>query len=374
MSRVLIIGNLAESLINFRGDLISHLVEAGHEVTAVAPAGPEWVDAHLAARGARRIVVPMDRTGTNAVADVRLFWALLRACRASRPDVVLAYTIKPVIYGTLAAKLAGVRTIAAMITGLGFAFTRPAPVRKRVASSLARMLYRLTMVCTDIVFFQNPDDEADLRRTGILRRRHRVVRISGSGVNLMRFGQRPLPDGPMRFLMIARLLRDKGVSEYLEAARRVRAVYPAAQFHLVGPFDSNPTAISPDDIATAQARGDIVYHGATDDVRPFLERCHVYVLPSYREGTPRSVLEAMATGRPVITTDAPGCRETVNPGENGFLVPPREVAPLVDAMTRFINMAPAELNRMAAAARRRAELKYDVATVNATISGALFAT
>jgi glycosyltransferase involved in cell wall biosynthesis len=371
MAHILIIGSLAESLVNFRGDLIRHLVKQGHRVTAAAPAGPAWVDVELAEFGARRITVRMERTGTSVVRDLRFLVELIACFRKERPDTVLAYTIKPVVYGALAAKLAGVPVMAAMITGLGFAFAPPTSVRQAIVRVLARGLYRVTMQCTSIVFFQNPDDEADFKRSGLLRAKQRIVRTNGSGVNLERFGRKPLPAGPLQFLMIARLLTDKGVREYLSAAREVKQAHPEVAFHLVGPFDTNPAAIAPAEIDSAGSRGDVLYHGETDDVRPFLQQCHVYVLPSYREGTPRSVLEALAVGRPVITTDAPGCRETVVPGENGLLVSPRQVAPLVAAMIRLIKMDRSELRCMADASYRLAQTRYDVLVVNAQIATAL---
>jgi glycosyltransferase involved in cell wall biosynthesis len=224
---------------------------------------------------------------------------------------------------------------------------------------------------TTVVFFQNPDDEADFKSRGLLHPDQRIIRIPGSGVNLKHFGRNDLPRGPLKFLMIARLLVAKGVREFLQAAHEVRQSYPEVEFHLVGPFDPHPGAVSRAEIESAVSSGGVIYHGAVDDVRPFLRDCHVYVLPSYREGRPRSVLEAMAVGRPIITTDAPGCRETVIAGENGWLIPPREVASLVTAMVNMIKMDSRELGRMAAASRRLAETEYDVAVVNRTIESAL---
>lgn len=371
MAHIVIFGSLAESLINFRGDLIEELVRRGHEVTGLAPPGPAWVDAELAKRGAHRRCIQFERTGLDPLADLRLLFELARCLRDLRPDVVLSYTIKPVVYGSIAARLVGVTKTAAMITGLGFAFIPGQSARRRLTSRVARMLYRVAMLCTDIVLFQNPDDEVEFRRYRLLSGRQRVMRTNGSGVNVRHFDYHPLPRGAMRFLMIARLLVDKGVREYLQAARRVRQTHPEAQFDLVGPYDANPSAIQPAEIEAAQAEGTILYHGAQADVRPFIRACHVYVLPSYREGTPRSVLEALAMGRPVITTDAPGCRETVLPGQNGFLVPARAIEPLAAAMLRFIEMSSPELDRMARAARELATSKFDVTLVNATIIGAL---
>jgi len=373
MSRIVLIGSLAESLVNFRGDLICHLLATGHEVVAMSPPGPAWVDTQLASWGARRVTIGLDRTGASILSDLRLMRELIRLFKSLQPDVTLAYTIKPVVYSAFAAKIAGVPRITAMITGLGFAFAPPTNFRQGLVRSFARVLYRAAMRCIDTVFFQNPDDEADFRRGGLIRCAQRVVRIRGSGVNLLRFAAQPLPPGPFRFLMIARLLVDKGVREYIAASARLRQSHPTARCHLVGPFDSNPSAVSRAEIDAAVVRGDLVFHGSTDDVRPYLADCHVYVLPSYREGMPRSVLEAMAVGRAVITTDAPGCRETVTEGDNGLLVPVRDIEALSDAMAKLVAAGPEEIQRMGESSRRRVAAEYDVAVVNDQISNALAA-
>ena len=373
MARVLILGSLAESLINFRGDLIRHLVAKGHTVVAVAPVGPAFVDEQLAAWGVERACVQLERTGSNVLADLRLIWQLRRLFRRTRPDVVLAYTIKPVVYGAIAARWSAVPRFAAMITGLGYAFSAPVSARQTLVRGFAQRLYRIAMQRSAIVFFQNSEDASDFRRLGLLDANQRVVLTRGSGVNLESFSRAALPDGPIRFLMIARLLVDKGVREYLAAALAVKRQHPQAQFDLVGPFDAHPSAVQRNEIDGAVLNGAIAYHGATDDVRPFLRACHVYVLPSYREGTPRSVLEALAVGRPVITTDAPGCRETVVAGENGVLVEPASVPSLVAAMLRMIAADPTELRRMADASRLLAETRFDVVAVNETICKALTA-
>jgi glycosyltransferase involved in cell wall biosynthesis len=280
--------------------------------------------------------------------------------RRIRPDVVLAYTIKPVIYGSLAAAVAGVPRRFALVTGLGYAFTGE---RGGLLTGLIRRLYRIALERVHKVFFQNPDDQALFRQLGILRNGTPSVVVNGSGVDVGDYAVGPLPEGPARFLMIGRLLGDKGVREYAEAARRVRAVHPEAGFGLVGWIDENPDAIAQSELDAWVAEGCIEFEGRLADVRPAIAACSVYVLPSYREGTPRTVLEAMAMGRPIITTDAPGCRETVVDGDNGFLVPVKSVDALVGAMLRFID-DPGLAPRMGARSRRVAEDKYDVHKVN----------
>ena len=369
--KVLVIGSLAESLINFRGDLLRALANAGHEVIAAAPAGPAWVDETLAKWQVRRIVLPLSRTGTNPVHDLSLLRALLRLIRAERPYAVLAYTVKPVVYGLLAARIAGVPRRVALITGLGFSFLEARSAVQSALQGAVRWLYRRALQGADVVLFQNRDDEEVFRTRGLLRPNQDVRIVAGSGVNLERYATRPLPPGPRRFLMIARLLVDKGVQEYLEAAARLRAVRPDVSCELIGPQEEHPAAVAARRIEEAVQSGAVDYRGAIRDVRPNLAAAHVYVLPSYREGTPRTVLEAMATGRPIITTDAPGCRETVIPGHNGVLVPVADSEALFREMLRFAVLDDAELARMGAASREVAEAKFDVHKVNAAIIAAL---
>ena len=369
--KILVVGSLAESLINFRGDLIRQMVSDGHVVLAAAPPGPAWVDSALANWGVRRVVLPLSRTGTNIVSDLKLLWTIHRLCLAERPDAVLSYTIKPVVYASLAARWAGVPQVVAMITGLGFTFMAARTLRQRLVQRIARGLYWLAMRSAHVALFQNADDEAAFAALSLLPASLEVRRINGSGVNVERFAMQTLPTGPRRFLLIARLLADKGVREYFRAAALVKAQRPEVEFHLVGPLDTNPSSITREELVDVVAAGKVIYHGATDDVRPYLRDCHVYVLPSYREGMPRSVLEAMATGRPVITTDAPGCRETVAPGKNGELVAVANAEALATAMLRYADMDHVSLAAQATASRALAEAKYDVRRVNAEILSAL---
>ena len=239
-----------------------------------------------------------------------------------------------------------------------------------MVSLLLRRLYALALRQARVVFFQNPDDEALFRRLGLVGSGQFVQRINGSGVKLSHYAPAPFPASPpVTFLMISRLLRDKGVVEYVEAARAVRATNPEARFRLLGGLDPNPSAIKKEELAAWQAEGIIEYLGTVQDVRPALAACHVYVLPSYAEGTPRSVLEAMATGRPILTTDVPGCRETVNPGSNGVLVKARDAGALAEGMRGMIERAksPGTLETMGQASRELAEQKFDVRAVNRVI-------
>lgn len=368
--KVVVLGSYAPSLINFRGPLISAMVEAGHTVIGCAPGRDPAIAAALAARGAHYLPAPIQRTGTNPLFDVWSVGRLVGLLSRLRPDLVFAYTHKPVIYGAIAARLARVPRMFAMITGLGYAFTEGRQLSRRVLRQVTTTLYRTSLRSAAGVFFQNPDDLAEFRRLAIVSERHRLIRVDGSGVDLDHYGYAPPRIGRPVFLLIARLLRDKGIVEYAEAARRLRARHPEAVFRLLGPADGNPAAIAPAELASWQAEGVIEYLGEAADVRPHLHASTVYVLPSYREGTPRTVLEAMATGRAIVTTDAPGCRETVIAGENGFLVPVGDPGALAEAMERFIRTPELALS-MGARSRQIAEEKYDVRRVNAVMLEAM---
>lgn len=368
MARVIVVGSLPESLINFRGPLLKAMVDAGHEVYALSPPADPSLIAQLSVIGVRHHAVPLARTGLNPFQDIRSFLALLSLFRCIRPDCMMAYTIKPVIYGCLAARLAGVPRRYAMITGLGYTFSGNGPCAYFLGT-VVRILYRFALDGAEKVFFQNRDNLKVFLDLGLLKKNSQGVLINGSGVDLTYFSPTPLPIEPS-FLMIARLLRDKGVHEYVDAARLVRARYPRARFYLVGWIDDNPAAISKTDLENWIREGVIEYLGRLDDVRPAISNCNIYVLPSYHEGMPRTVLEAMAMGRPIITTDTPGCRDAVVHGENGYLVPAKNVAVLAEAMIRFID-SPQQISAMGAASRRLAEMRFDVRQVNNVIMHAM---
>jgi glycosyltransferase involved in cell wall biosynthesis len=284
--------------------------------------------------------------------------------REVRPDVVIPYTIKPVVWGTLAARSTGVKRVVPLVTGLGYAFTGGSELRRQLARRAAGVLYRLVLGRANTVLFQNNDDLALFRQLRLLPVGVPAAVVNGSGVDLGYYAVAPLPEVPS-FLMIARLLGDKGIREYAAAAKAIKAKYPDVPLRLVGYLDDSKDSIDQAELDTIVASG-VEFLGRLDDVRPTIAESSVYVLPSYREGTPRSVLEAMAMARAIVTTDAPGCRETVVDGENGFLVPPRDPGALAKAMERFI-ADPLLARRMGEASRRLAETKYDVRAVNAEI-------
>lgn len=363
--RLLLIAAHAPSLVSFRGPLIADLVARGCAVHAASTDIDPATRAAVTALGATVHTIRLDRQGSNPLADLRTFVDLKRLIRHIAPDLVLTYTIKPNIWGAHAAAACGVRSVA-MVAGLGTAFadTGTGGPRYRVIRAVARRLYRRAADRNWRVIFQNPDDRDDFIAAGCLADPSKARMVNGSGVDLDHYAPAPLPEEPV-FLMVARILVAKGVREYARAAALVRKTHPEARFRLVGYFDGGPDAVDPAEMEDWQAGG-LEFLGPSDDVRPDLAACRIYVLPSWREGTPRSVLEAMATGRAILTTDAPGCRETVEDGRNGYLVPVRDPEALAARMRELID-DPALTARMGAESLEIARAKYDVRKVNAEL-------
>ncbi|MBC7344613.1 MAG: glycosyltransferase family 4 protein [Clostridia bacterium] len=363
--KIAILGNQAFSLVNFRGLLIRAMVEKGHKVLALAPDYDETTRERVKALGAEPIDYSLSRTGLNPLRDVLDFLRLCFLLRKLRPDVVLAYAMKPVIYGTLAAWMARVPRRFALIEGLGYSFTPAGEkegLKKKIVRNIVQILCRLSLPRATKVFFLNRDDFSEFISLRIVSE-EKAFLLGPIGVDLQHFNFAPPVKKPVTFLLAARLLREKGVVEFAEAARIIKRKYPETRFILLGGLDTNPGAISRAEVESWVRDGVLEWPGHVDDVRPWISQASVFVLPSYREGVPRSIQEAMAMGRPVITTDAPGCRETVIEGVNGFLVPVRDVDALVRAMERFI-LEPELIERMGKESRRLAEERFDVHKIN----------
>lgn len=350
--KVVLVSNTAWNIYNFRGGLIRQLLSEGVAVTVVAP--PDSFFERLAGMGCEVIALPMDNQGTNPLRDLKTLWHFYRIYRRVRPGTVLHYTVKPVVYGSLAARMLGIPAVNT-ITGLGTAFIKTGWMLRVV-----EWLYRLSLRWSVRVFFQNHDDSALFIGRGLVAA-DKAEQLPGSGVDLSRFKPVAYPNNPAPvFLLVARLLRDKGVVEFVEAARRLKARYPAARFQLLGPLGvANRTALTAEDVAAWVAEGCVEYLGVTDDVRPYLAAVDCVVLPSYREGIPRTLLEAAALGRPIITTDAPGCREVVDDSENGYICRPRDWEDLAKSMERFIRLPVAERCAMGQAGREKVEREFD---------------
>jgi glycosyltransferase involved in cell wall biosynthesis len=343
--------------------LITAIVARGHELHVSSPPLPGDARRALTAAGATVHEVALSRTGRSIVEDLRYAWSLRRLTRTVGPDVVLGYTIKPNIWGTLAGAAAGARC-AMVITGLGYTFLETRSRVHGLVRAIARALYGLATAKAEAIAFQNPDDRADFIAAGCLANPGKAFLINGSGVDVDHFRPVALPDAPI-FLMLTRLIRAKGIGDYADAASMLRAELPDARFLLAGPLESGPDAFSEEEVRSWGERG-LEYLGNIDDVRAIIARCSVFVLPSWREGTPRSVLEAMAMARPIVTTDAPGCRETTIEGVNGHLVPVGDPARLADAM-RDLAGNPGKRKSMGEAGRQIAEDRYAVGKVNAAL-------
>lgn len=354
--KVMICLNTAWNLLNFRAGLIKALVAQGHEVIAVAPY--DDYAPRLEALGCRFVALPMDNGGTHPVRDAVLMWRFWRLFRLERPDVYLGYTVKPNVYGSLAGHALGIPVIN-NIAGLGAVFIRDGWLVRVV-----RWLYRTALKRSAKVFFQNDDDRQLFIGAGLVRSDVTAL-LPGSGIDLTRFALTPLQavghDGrKFRFLLIARMLRDKGVGEYVEAARLIRARWPMAECCLLGFLDvMNPAAISRAQMQAWVGEGDVNYLGVSDDVRTEIALADCIVLPSYREGTPRTLLEAAAMGRPIITTDAVGCREVVDDGVNGYLCKVRDAGDLAAKMEQMLSLSPEQRSEMGQRGRAKMVAEFD---------------
>lgn len=365
--RIAILGGAARDLVNFRGHLIGELARRGHTVYGIAPGGTPEIRADLEGLGATYIPIALDRTGLNPFKDLLSLFRLRVLFRRLRLEVLLAYEIKAVVFGTLAAKGAGVPKRFAMITGRGTTLQGEAStLKERLVRRAVKALYRFALRRSSGVLFQNGDDLAFFAKERLLPDGLPRAIVNGSGVDLDHFAPVPLPEGPATFLFVGRLLRDKGLGEFVEACRDLSARGVSARFRILGPLDTNPNAITAAQVDAWTRDGIVEYLGEARDVRPALAAAHALVLPSYGEGTPRSVLEAMSMGRAIVTTDAPGCRATVRHGRNGLLVPVRDSAALAAAMAELAGDR-GLVERFAAESREVAASKYDVRLVTADI-------
>jgi glycosyltransferase involved in cell wall biosynthesis len=347
--RILLTVNLAWNILNFRMGIVRALVGAGHDVCVFAPGD----GAGLAAAGVRHIQLEMDSKGLNPLSGMVTTAQMMRHFRAERPDVILSWTIKNNIFGAMAARRVGVPFIP-NVSGLGTAFLSGGALQ-----FVAQTLYRRAFRQLETVFFQNAEDR-EFFTTRRLVRPGQAQLLPGSGIDLERFTLTPMPDTSPVFLMVARLLRDKGVLEFAEAARIVRARHPEATFALLGALDAeNRSAIPETLLREWEGEGILRYLGTAPDVRPHIGKAHCIVLPSYREGAPRTLIEAAAMGRPVITTDVPGCRAVVERGQTGLFCEVRSGESLAEACLKFLAMTSEERAAMGRAGRLRMEEHYD---------------
>ena len=374
--KVMIVANAAFTIVNFRSELINDLIQRGCQVVAVCPSDCNLISGDdigkiFKTMGVLFRPINFDRSGINPFADLAVLFYLIKVIQSEKPDVILNYTIKATIYGSIAAWLCSTQKVVSNITGLGYIFTNSS-LRARVIRFFVKLQYKIALRLNDVVFFQNSDDLNLFCRMNIIHSSVATKVLNGSGVNLNKFAPNPKVEKVSQsFLFVGRLIKDKGVIEFIEAAKKIKGSFPFAKFIIVGALDENPAGIAKCFIDEVVAQGVVDYVGSTSDVLPYLQQSEVFVLPSYREGTPRSVLEAMAVGLPIITTDVPGCRQTVSSGLNGILVAEKNVDSLYSAMFELINNSDLR-SKMGAESLLIAKKVYDVNKVNLEILKSVF--
>lgn len=360
--KFLLISPKNRTVYNFRGDLVKEIINKGYQVIVT---GPDDTDVDkILDLGVQFEKIPVNKNGTNIIGDLKYLNNLYKLFKKEKPDVILGYTVKPVVYGAIAAKLAGVKNINGMVTGGGYTFTAKT-FKAKILGFIVRSLYRFGFSVSDNVIFQNQDDLKEFCERRLVKP-YKCHVVNGSGVNMKHFERSEIPEN-ISFFMLSRLLKSKGVSEYLEAAKIVKQKYPKVSFYLLGKYESNmQDALSQEYVEQFIKEGIVKRFEETSDVRPYYADCSVYVLPSYREGTPRTVLEAMSMGRPIITTDTNGCRETVKNEINGFLVPVASVEALSDAMIKFVE-EPHLIEEMGSQSISYCREKFEINRVNASM-------
>lgn len=364
--KILVLSSHTPSLFWFRLDMMHEFINCGHEVVAVGNEPEEKWNKQFSENGIKYRKAYIQRNGTNPFKDLNTLKSLIRIIKQEKPTKIFAYNAKTVIYGGLAAQKLRVEAYS-LIAGLGSVFMGNGFKNKLVQLILSNE-YKKSLKHSEKVFFQNNDDVKTFVDKKMVKP-EQVVMLHGSGVNLDKFTIQKKPES-FGFLFVGRLIRDKGVFEYLDACSLVKEKYPNVRCLLVGPFDSNPSALRESELKPYLDKSIVEYFGEQKDVRPYLAQCNVFVLPSYREGTPKTVLEAMASGKAIITTDAPGCKETVIDGKNGFLVQIKDVENLAEKMIALYEN-PQLVDKMAICGRQMAEDLFDVKKVNNIIVSAM---
>ena len=356
--KILILGTVPNDLLNFRSELIKDIQKKGNEVIASSSELDPNLASHVKELGITYESIFLNRHGLSLRGDIKTLSDLLRLFTKRKPSLVLAHGIKLVIWGGISARIRRI-PFYALITGLGFAF-QGTTFRRKLLTKLVSFLYRIALKNSKAVIFQNKDNRDLFIKNGIVNPTKTHI-VDGSGVDIEKYNFSKQPDTDVSFLLVSRLLGEKGLREYAAAAKIVKSKFPKAKFELVGAEDASLDAISIEEVSSWSNYID--FKGSTNDVRPYIKKCHVYVLPSYHEGLPRSTLEAMSMGRPVITTDAVGCKETVDNGINGFIVPVRSVKKLAKKMIWFIENRD-KIQIMGKQSRIIVEKKFDVRIIN----------
>lgn len=364
--RILLIASFDGSLVSFRGDFMKSLINSGFKVFAAAPSFTENISSQIKEMGVTPVEFNLQRTGLNPFKDFKSILELKSIMKDNKIDIVFPYTVKPVIYGSMAANMCKIPAIS-LITGLGYTFTG-LTAKARLLQRFNETLYKLSIRKNKSIVFQNKDDYQLFLDRNVISKKQTVDFVSGSGVNLNQFtfAEKNTTE-KVSFLLIARLIKEKGIALYMDAAKLLKAKYPDAEFHLIGIAETSPSAISIDEINDLHNKGIIVFHGPQSNINEHLNQRDVFVLPSYyREGLPRTTLEACACGNPIITTDSVGCRESVKEGVNGFLIEPQSLDALVKPMEYFITN-PEKIKEMGINSRKYAEERFDVNIINSDL-------
>ncbi len=346
-------GNTAWSMYNFRKNVIGSFVEKGFRVIVIAPEDDEF-GKKIKSIGCEFIPIKISGKGVNPINDFQIFLSYIKIFRKYKPDFCFFYTIKPNIYGSLAAKVLKIRHVA-ITTGLGYVF-----LSNGIVSKIAKKLYKISFKNVEQIWFLNEDDYDAFRKEGIVSDAKCHIMKGGEGIDLTSFQEASQPES-ISFLLMARMLWDKGVGVFADAARELKKKYPEVEFHLLGFVGvDNPSAISIEQIRAWEKEGIVKYLGVTNDVRPFIANASCIVLPSFREGIPLALLEGAAMGKPLITTNTPGCKEVVDNEINGFLCCLKDVKSLHEAMEKVILMSEEERTNMGHAGRKKIEMQFDV--------------
>lgn len=375
MSTIVFIGTIASSIYDFRADLIRSLLKQGHQIYAFTSQYNAEDINKIGQLGAIPVTYTLNRGGLNPLADIVATYQLFKKIKHINPDVVFSYFSKPVIFGTLAAKLAKVPCVIGMLEGLGYTFTeQPEGLshKTKFIRYIQVFLYKIALPMLDQLIFLNPDDPKDLLETYSIKVK-KVVILGGIGLNLQEYPYQPVDDIslPIKFLFIGRLLKEKGIHEFVQAAKLVKKQYPKTQFTILGQIDTfNIGALQQSELDDLIASNVVHYLGWVNNVKDWITNSHVFVLPSYREGVPRSTQEAMAIGRAIITTDVPGCRETVIQNRNGFIIPRWDSKALAENMIYFIEN-PKQIRFMGDESHKIALDKFDVEQVNQRLQNIL---
>ncbi|WP_350560621.1 glycosyltransferase family 4 protein [Psychrobacter sp. CAL346-MNA-CIBAN-0220] len=366
--KIILIGTVASSFLGFRADLIQALRKKDYIIYAFTSEYVEEDLEEIKSLGAIPVTYELNRGGLNPLKDIKSTYLLAKKIKKIAPDIVFSYFVKPVIFGTLAAKLAKVPQVIGMLEGLGYAFTdQPDGLNKKtqIIKNIQVFLYKIALPKLDKLIFLNPDDQVDLVERYLIKVR-KVEILGGIGLDLNEYVYTPVSSNnlPIKFLFIGRLLKEKGIHDFVLAAKKVKEKYPKTQFTVLGEIDSsNLGALHQSELNNLISTQIINYPGYVNNVQDWIVNSHVFVLPSYREGVPRSTQEAMAIGRAVITTDVPGCRETVVDGVNGFLVEKWNPQALAEKMIYFINH-PEQIAKMGHESYKIAQEKFDADKVN----------